>query len=233
GQNATNALISDTLPSDLNFVGPVTLDPPGSTLPAPTLPTLASGLTITAGESITLTFPVTVGASLADGTVLTNTAAVTSAEVTTPATGLVSIVVERTILLNLTKTVDDNSPQPDQVITYTVVIANTGPDFATNVTLSDTTPLSLTFISGSTAITPTGNGTTGDAPSLVNGLTITAGERVTVTYQVTVTSTLNNGDVVTNTASVTSTEVITPTTGLITITVDDLPNIYLPVILKN
>ena len=78
--DATDALISDTLPTELNFVGPVTLDPPGpGTLGAP--PILGSGLFISAGHSITLTFPVTVAQGLAVGTRLTNTVAVTCSQV--------------------------------------------------------------------------------------------------------------------------------------------------------
>jgi uncharacterized repeat protein (TIGR01451 family) len=84
--DATNAVVSDTLPSGLTFAGPVTLDPPGSGIVG-TPPLLASGLTITAGERITLTFPVTVNTGLAVGTLITNTASVTSTEVSTPSVG--------------------------------------------------------------------------------------------------------------------------------------------------
>jgi uncharacterized repeat protein (TIGR01451 family) len=92
--NANSGVISDTLPSGLTLAGPITLDPPGAgTTGAP--PVLAFGLTITAGQTITLTFPVTVSSSLADGTVITNTAAVTSAEVSTPVTGSVVITVAK------------------------------------------------------------------------------------------------------------------------------------------
>jgi uncharacterized repeat protein (TIGR01451 family)/CSLREA domain-containing protein len=90
--SATNTLISDTLSSDLSLAGPVKLDPPG-TLFTPTLPILASGLTLTPGQSITLTMPVTVNTGLADGTIITNTAAVTSTEVITPQVGAVSVTV--------------------------------------------------------------------------------------------------------------------------------------------
>jgi uncharacterized repeat protein (TIGR01451 family) len=90
--SATNALISDTLSSNLSLAGPVKLDPPG-TIFTPTLPTLASGLTLTAGQFITFSLPVTVNTGLADGTIITNTAAVTSTEVMTPQVGAVSVTV--------------------------------------------------------------------------------------------------------------------------------------------
>jgi uncharacterized repeat protein (TIGR01451 family) len=95
--SSTNTLISDTLPAGLTFAGPVTLVPPqpGATLAegADDLPALASGVTITARESIILTFPITVNASLSDSTVIRNTAAVTSTEVVTPVTGMVAVTV--------------------------------------------------------------------------------------------------------------------------------------------
>ncbi len=79
---ATEAVISDTLPDGLTFAGPVTLEGTSGTTGTP--PILASNLTITAGTGITLTFPVTVNTGQDNGTIIINTAAVTSAEVTTP-----------------------------------------------------------------------------------------------------------------------------------------------------
>lgn len=95
--NATGVVVLDTLSAGLNFTGPVTLDPPqaGATLAqtGADLPTLAAGLTITAGQQITLTFPATIGTALSTGAVLTNTASVTSAEVSTPHTHAVTLTV--------------------------------------------------------------------------------------------------------------------------------------------
>jgi uncharacterized repeat protein (TIGR01451 family) len=88
----TGAVVSDTLPAELTFAGPVALDPPTAGTTG-TPPLLVSGATITASTSITVTFPVTVNTWLATGTVITNTAAVTSNEVTTPLTASVGISV--------------------------------------------------------------------------------------------------------------------------------------------
>ncbi len=89
--SAANALISDTLPVNVTFAGPVTLDPPQSNAILATsdlsLPTMASKVTITALTSITLTLPVTVDLNVTTNTFIINTAAVTSAEVNTPVTG--------------------------------------------------------------------------------------------------------------------------------------------------
>jgi len=91
----TNALISDTLPDGLTFIGPVNLEGTSGITDSP--PILASGLTITAGTRITLTFPVTVNTGQDDGTIIINTAAITSAEITSPITDPELIVVLDTI----------------------------------------------------------------------------------------------------------------------------------------
>jgi uncharacterized repeat protein (TIGR01451 family) len=93
--DATNAVISDTLPGGLTFIGPVNLEGTGGITDSP--PLLASGLTISAGASITLTFPVTVNTDQDHGAIIINTAAVTSAEVTSPITDPELIVVLDTI----------------------------------------------------------------------------------------------------------------------------------------
>jgi len=85
---ATNAVISDTLPVGLTFAGPVTLEGSSGTIGPP--PLIASGLTIAPNGRITVTLPVTVTAETGE---ITNVAAVTSAEVTTPVTGSVTITI--------------------------------------------------------------------------------------------------------------------------------------------
>jgi uncharacterized repeat protein (TIGR01451 family) len=89
---ATGGVVSDVLPGEVTFAGPVTLDPPGAgTVGTP--PTLVTDATITAGGSITVTFPVTVNLYVATGTGITNTAAVHCNEVPTPLEASVPITV--------------------------------------------------------------------------------------------------------------------------------------------
>jgi uncharacterized repeat protein (TIGR01451 family) len=90
--DATGGVISDTLPPQLTFAGPVTLDPPGAgTTGAP--PILVRDAAITAAGRITVTFPVTVNLYLAPGTLITNTAAVSCTEVPTPVDASAAITV--------------------------------------------------------------------------------------------------------------------------------------------
>ena len=155
--DATNGLISDTLPTGLTFAGPVTLNPPqpGATLAnyAGDLPTLASGVTITAQESITLTFPVTVNVGLTGGTVITNTAAVTSTEVITPVAGMIEVTVQniaptaaagsdQTVSTNATVTLDGSASSDANGDALTYGWAQTG---GPSVTLGDASAVSPTF----------------------------------------------------------------------------------------
>jgi uncharacterized repeat protein (TIGR01451 family)/CSLREA domain-containing protein len=85
---ATHALISDTLPDGLTLAGPVSLNPLQSEAILAQhhsdLPALASHVLISAGQQITLTFPVMVNLTLPRGAVLVNRAAVSCTEVITP-----------------------------------------------------------------------------------------------------------------------------------------------------
>ena len=89
---ATNAVISDPLPSGLAFVGPITLEPPTAGVPQFGPPILAQGVTVTPGESITITFPVMVSGQAP----ITNTVFVTSDEMLTPVSDSVVVTTGRT-----------------------------------------------------------------------------------------------------------------------------------------
>jgi uncharacterized repeat protein (TIGR01451 family) len=91
--NATNSRVSDMLPTGLIFAGPVQIEPPGAGTLGAGPPILVSGLTITSLQRVTVTFPVTVSQVLSTGTIITNTAGVTSMEVITLQTGGVAVTV--------------------------------------------------------------------------------------------------------------------------------------------
>ncbi len=85
--------------------------------------------------------------------------------------------------LTVEKTASAATVEVGDTVTYTVVVANSGLSSATGAVISDTLPSGLTFVANSTMLEPADAGTTGDAPTLVSGLTITGGTSVTVTYQ--------------------------------------------------
>ena len=102
----THGLLSDTLPAGLNFLGPITLEPSGAGEAGTSLPTLASGLTISNSQRITVTFPVTVSWGLAAGTSLTNTATISATQVPTPTWTSTVVTVD-----NAPPTADAGIPQ--------------------------------------------------------------------------------------------------------------------------
>lgn len=110
-QSTTTAAVSDMLPEGLTFAGPVTLTPPQPDAilaqSAEDLPALAQNLIITNSQAITLTLPVTVNMDTPVGTLITNTAAVTSTEVVIPTFGSSVIKVCGTVIVTNTA---DNGP---------------------------------------------------------------------------------------------------------------------------
>ena len=76
--------------------------------------------------------------------------------------------------LSVSKTVNNASPYENNTITYTVTLTNTGPENATHVSLTDSLPAGVTYVSDTrsqgTYNSGTGLWTVGD---LINGDTAT------------------------------------------------------------
>lgn len=102
--------------------------------------------------------------------------------------------------LAVKETVSDANPVSSAPVTYTLSIANNGPDPATTVRLSDNLPANLTNVS----VTSAGGGTAGGAGNSPNVTfpTLAPGATATVTIQATVDCAVPNGAVITNTASI-------------------------------
>ncbi len=200
--NAQAVTVSDVLPAGTTFS---TLTPPvGWTCSTPAVG--ANGTvtctipTLTVGASAT--FTLVVNAPVAGGLV-TNTATISSstpepATPVNPNTASVTTTVVPQANLSLIKT---DSPDPvgvGQNLTYSIVVSNGGPSAATAVTLTDTLPAGVTFVSAaSTQGTCTGTTTvTCSIGTLTNGASATA----TIVVKPTASGTL------TNTASVTAAE---------------------------
>jgi uncharacterized repeat protein (TIGR01451 family) len=212
---ATGVVISDTLPAGVSFAGPVTLDPPQSSATLAQnpgdMPTLASGIVISAGQRITITLPVTVNSDALG--MQTNVASITSTETSFPV--LASAAFDISPDLSLAKTVNPSSGivRPGDPVTYTIVVQNDGSIAATDAVISDTLPSNIAFV-GPVEITPPQPGATlaqqeSDFPTVVSGLTIDVGERITVTLPVRV-SPDAAPTLVENVASVTSRETPEP-----------------------
>ncbi len=76
--------------------------------------------------------------------------------------------------LSILKTVDNPTPKREDILTFTIVVTNSGPDTATNILVTDRIPTDFNFM-GSTVTTGTFIATTGlwTIPSLAAGNTAT------------------------------------------------------------
>lgn len=147
---AANTVLSDTLPAGTTFFSQsqtagsssFTLSNTGNTISN----TLAS---FPAGDSATFMVVVQVSAAQANGSTISNTATATSSTYEPDAsdnTSTATTSVTTSADLALTKT----SPAtviPGASVTYTLTLVNNGPSDAQGVSLADTLPTGLTFVS--------------------------------------------------------------------------------------
>ncbi|RME46626.1 MAG: DUF11 domain-containing protein, partial [Caldilineae bacterium] len=147
---ATNALITDTLPPSTTYAASTapgwTTGPTGGGVITWHNPSLAPG----ASGRITLTLQVAGGAACGStATTLLNRAAIGS---DTSDSNAASNTFSSTVTvacpagtLAITKTAGVSNITPDRDVVYTIAYANTAPFTVTNVTITDTLPLSVTF----------------------------------------------------------------------------------------
>jgi uncharacterized repeat protein (TIGR01451 family) len=155
GTNAVyTVIVSNTGPSDAAGVSLADATPPGLTFVSATAP-CASGFpcaidTIKAGASVIVTVTYAVPVSYAGPDPIVNTATVNAttadpnnANNTATASSPVTVPIAD---LSVTKT-GPASAIPGTTISYTLTVANAGPNDASGVTLADPTPAGLTFTS--------------------------------------------------------------------------------------
>ncbi len=178
---ATGVVVEDLLPAGISFVSFTASQ--GAYVSGTGLWTVG---TIDSGEDAMLEIVGTVQTIGAK----TNTAEVVAADQadvdSTPDDGepddddLDSVTLTPTVAdISITKTVDDDTPNRDQDITFTIVVANAGPDQATGVVIEDLLPAGLDFVSSTetqgTYVSGTGVWTVGTINSGADAtLTITA-----------------------------------------------------------
>ena len=190
---ATDVTLTDTLPGGVTFASAI---PSQGTCSGTATVTCALG-SISSATSTAVTIavtPTTVGT-------ITNSAGVTANE-TDPNTGNNSATQTTTVILaadlSITKT---DSADPVAVggnLTYTVTMTNNGPSAATDVTLTDTLPGGVTFVSAMPS-----QGTCSGTATVTCALgTISSGASATVAIVVTPTT----AGTITNSASVTANE---------------------------
>ena len=204
---ATGVTVSDTLPSNTNFVsGSIAVNPTGVGQVGSSPPTLVSNMIVTPGQNVTVTFAVDVTEPLAIGTIITNRVSVTSPQLAAPAAASVTTAVVSAF--NPQLMVIKYGPQQAQIsstIVYSFVVVNVGANtqalfandlisFASDligVAAGDGTPISITLVNDSI----TGPGVYAYAlPGGDNDTWLDGGEAwvYTATYTIQTTGTLTN-----------------------------------------
>ncbi|HVA48315.1 MAG TPA: DUF4214 domain-containing protein [Pirellulales bacterium] len=199
GAAADNVVVSDTLPSGVNFAS-ATSDVSGVT-PTNSSGTVTADLgTVASGAVDTVTIVVTPTAA---GTVNnTATVATSTTNVSTHTSATTGTTINPAVQANLS-IAKLASPSPDTVgqnLTYVLIVSNAGPAAAADVTVSDTLPSGVTFVSdGSDVSGATLTNTNGTITANLG--TVASGAVDTVTIVVTPTA----AGTISNTATVSTT----------------------------
>jgi uncharacterized repeat protein (TIGR01451 family) len=210
--DAQTVNLTDALPAGTTFVSFTA--PAGWTNTTPAVggtgTVTASIPTVAAGATPVFTLVVHVLSSVADGTILSNTAAVATATTDTNSANdsiTADTAVSASADLSVTKA---GSPDPvftGQDLTYTITVDTAGPSDAQGVQLSDLLPAGTTFVSFATpagwvAVTPAVGGT---GPVTATRATLAAGTATqTFTLVVHVGTAVPDGTNLSNTATVSS-----------------------------
>ena len=182
--SATNVAVLDTFPPGMTFV---------SATPSQGSYNSATGIwtvgTVASGANPTLLIVATMNAAVPQ----TNTVEITASDQfdpdSTPGNGIPTeddfasiVLTPMTADLSLLKTVSTATPNVGDNITFTLTVANAGPDTATNVAVTDLLPSGLSFVSSTpsqgTYISSTGVWSVG---SISNGASATLQIVATVT----------------------------------------------------
>lgn len=206
---ATSVQLTDVLPANTTLVS--FSQTSGPTFNCTTGPTITCTIaSFSPGASAAFTLVVTVASSTPNGTLISNTANISSAAADPTPGNNSSTTSASTVATSADVSVTKSGPTavaPGTDITYSVTVANSGPSDAAAVQLSDTLPAGTTFVSGTQLNGPTFNCTyppagapgsiTCTIPSLVSG----ASAMFSFVFHVAPTAT----GTITNTASVSST----------------------------
>lgn len=208
---AADVALSDATPANTTFVSlPI---PPGWACTTPvaggTGPVSCTNPSLASGASATFTLTVNVVPGTANGTVVSNTASVSSSTADpdpSDNSATAATTVSSGADLSVTKSDAPDPVVPGANLTYAITVSNAGPEAAAAVTLSDATPASTTFVSlsapaGWTCTTPV-VGATGSV-SCANP-SVPSGTNAAFTLVVRVDATASDGATVTNSASVSS-----------------------------
>ncbi|MFZ5876473.1 MAG: DUF11 domain-containing protein [Nitrospirota bacterium] len=226
--SATGVSMTDTLPAGATWVSTMTSQ--GSCSGTVTVTCNLGTLANAASATVTIVVTPTAGGTLS------NTASVTGAEAD-PVSGNNSATTSTTVTglsadLAANKTVSNGTVYVGQNLTYTITVTNLGPNSATGVTVSDTLPAGVSYVSatpsqGSCSGTTTVNctlGVLGNGASATVTIVVTATASGTVTNTATVGSGVSDPNSSNNSASVSKTITAPIAQADMSITKSDAPD---------
>jgi len=203
--NASSVTLTDTLPAGTTFVsenqssGPAFTCTTGATISC-------SIATLNAGATAVFSVTVNFSGALPNGTTVTNTATVSSTTAdSNPGNNSSSAptLVSANADLSVTKSGPATTPSNVNVV-YTVTAANAGPSTAANVTLTETVPAGMTFVSVNQSTGPVFS-CSGTGPVVCSIAAFNAGASATFQFTFNVPLSTAAGTQTTNTVTIAST----------------------------
>jgi uncharacterized repeat protein (TIGR01451 family) len=171
------------------------------------------------GEAVEwVVFPVTVHLGLDNGTLITNEAQIDDGAGTMLIASAVMTVSSEVDLASSGKGASDLSPVPNETITYTINVSNTGNMDAVGIMVTDAVPADMSYVEGSAS-----DGGTSDGTMLTwSGVAVAAGESEDLTFQATVNDGVAAGTEISNIAWISQSTLSDPvTTAPVVITVGE------------
>ncbi len=218
GSADVSVQLLDVIPEDTNYIANSIWGTGASTDEIPDLLWNVGTFAASSGPQ-EIGYAVTPDSDLLPNTTITNVA-VLSSTYGLKTSNPVTVTIVHCANLTVTKSSDPSVVRTGDMLTYTIIVSNTGPGYAVGVLVSDTLPANTQFVPGSITLDPPSAGTVGTTPPiLASNTTIPAGQHITVAFAVIVAAPVANDTVITNTVSVTSTYTPIPITSLVTTTI--------------
>ena len=209
GECDAEGVVTNTVPSEVTLVPGSIVVTRGTSLATRPMATSAGGGiqilivwsgTIAVGEPVTMAFQATVNDDVPKGTAITDTARIDDGKGGILTREATTTVLGKRDLSTSTKSVNPATVDAGDVLTYTIVLSNTGDADAVGATVTDTVPASTTYVPGSAWAS---SGTIVDTGGLISWTgTVTQSSSVTTTFQVTITPELSSGTSIVNTAEI-------------------------------